>query len=173
MTTVQKKTLIICLIPEFQADGWLPMESQLQNPSFWMNPETLTHAIDDFITFLSNTSAPPLIICLIQDFEAVFLWKVSLKIMNSGRTMKSFKCTHPCTGRIWQCFLQYKYSSLSICLIQDFWIQEESWKLSPIHKDDFSALFAALMLHLQLSVWFRILSWTFYWQSTSKFWIQE
>ena len=29
-------------------------------------------------------------ICLIQDFEADFLWKVSLKILNSGIILKTF-----------------------------------------------------------------------------------
>ena len=30
-------------------------------------------------------------ICLIQDFEADFLWKVSLKILNSGIILKTFQ----------------------------------------------------------------------------------
>ena len=35
-----------------------------------------------------------IIVCLIQDFEADFLWKVSLKILNSGLILKTF--THVC-----------------------------------------------------------------------------
>ena len=31
-----------------------------------------------------------IIICVIQDFEADFLWKVSLKILNSGKILKMF-----------------------------------------------------------------------------------
>ena len=34
------------------------------------------------------------IICRIQDFEADFLWKVSLKILNSGIILKTFTDVH-------------------------------------------------------------------------------
>ena len=46
------------------------MESQSQNPEFTQDSEA------DFL-------------CLIQDFEADFLWKVSLKIPNSGIILKT------------------------------------------------------------------------------------
>ena len=36
-------------------------------------------------------------ISLIQDFEADFLWKVSLKILNSGIILKTF--THTLVGK--------------------------------------------------------------------------
>ena len=35
-----------------------------------------------------------IIICLIQHFEADFLWKVSLKILNSGIILKTFTHVH-------------------------------------------------------------------------------
>ena len=39
------------------------------------------------------------IICLIQYFEADFLWEVSLKILNSGIVLKAF--THVCILISW------------------------------------------------------------------------
>ena len=51
------------------------MESQLQNPEFVINPE--------------NFHNLRIIICRIQNFEADFLWKVSLKILSSGLILKT------------------------------------------------------------------------------------
>ena len=43
-----------------------------------------------------------IIIGLIQQFEADYLWKVSLKILNSGRILKTF-ITHP--DRVHMCLI--------------------------------------------------------------------
>ena len=55
-------------------------------------------------------------ICLIQHFEADFLWKISLKILNSGLTLKTFTCAY---GLVM--ISKEKYSTSS--LLMDFSIQ--------------------------------------------------
>ena len=59
------------------------MESQPQNPEFRINPENF-HQCRVWLVCIKA-----IIICLIQHFEADFLWKVSLKIQNP----ENF---HPC-----------------------------------------------------------------------------
>ena len=43
-----------------------------------------------------------MIISLIQDFEADFLWKVSLKILNSGIILKTFTHAAIAPDRDWK-----------------------------------------------------------------------
>ena len=44
----------------------------------------------DFVLIICKQIKEAIIISLIQHFEADFLWKVSLKILNSGFILKTF-----------------------------------------------------------------------------------
>ena len=61
------------------------MESQPQNPEFRINPENFNPCMKSRLKLIKEA----IIISLIQHFEADFLWKVSLKILNSGLILKT------------------------------------------------------------------------------------